>query len=199
MNWDRVNFRVAYVADDPSQDPTVTAYRYGNTPFYVHRAVTDHRAGTQANGRWHISSYNGFKVVRDHYPTMAAAYAVVESLTDFEHYDQLAAMAFGDLPAGAQDFTYQDLDDFLNGVPSDEDLQDGLGDWSPKLTQLAGFCGGSVATLLHDVAYDSVVPGICTASDCDGTTDVEPDSRHGWCPVCNQNTVQSALVLAGII
>lgn len=53
--------------------------------------------------------------------------------------------------------------------------------------------------LLEEVNTDSVVPGICTNPDCDYTTEVEPDSRTGWCEECKSNTVASALVLAGVI
>jgi hypothetical protein len=48
-------------------------------------------------------------------------------------------------------------------------------------------------------AQDSVVVGICRKSDCDYTTEVEPDCRNGWCEECNSNTVVSILVLMGVI
>jgi hypothetical protein len=52
---------------------------------------------------------------------------------------------------------------------------------------------------LYDAAYDSVVPGICTRSDCSYTCDAEPDARKNYCEACGGQTVQSCLVLAGII
>lgn len=53
--------------------------------------------------------------------------------------------------------------------------------------------------LLEAAAFDSVSAGICTMPNCDYTTDVEPDARGNPCEVCGTRTVQSALVLAGII
>jgi hypothetical protein len=46
---------------------------------------------------------------------------------------------------------------------------------------------------------DSVSPGIFTRSDCDYTTEIERDQQRGYCEACGGQTVQSALVLAGII
>jgi hypothetical protein len=53
--------------------------------------------------------------------------------------------------------------------------------------------------LLQAVITDSVSPGICMTEGCSYTTEVEPDQCEGWCEVCNQGTVASALVLAEII
>ena len=73
-------------------------------------------------------------------------------------------------------------------------------DQQTKLTQLAEFEGfGSVEEMLQRAVFDSVSPGICTRPHCDYTTEVEPDQREGWCEACSANTIQSALVLAGII
>ena len=44
-----------------------------------------------------------------------------------------------------------------------------------------------------------IAPAICINSDCDYTTDMEPDQDRGWCEECETNTVQSCLILAGII
>lgn len=65
------------------------------------------------------------------------------------------------------------------------------------LSEAEGF--DSVDALLEAAAFDSVSPGICTKTDCDGTIEVEPDQDRGWCPVCGGNTIASALILAGII
>jgi hypothetical protein len=42
-------------------------------------------------------------------------------------------------------------------------------------------------------------PGICMNEGCDYTTNVEPDSRSGWCEECETNTVWSVeeLLLEG--
>ena len=65
-----------------------------------------------------------------------------------------------------------------------------------KLHELAGV---SVEELLRQANFDSVSPGICVNQDCDYTADVEPDQDKGYCEVCETNTVQSALILAGLI
>ena len=52
---------------------------------------------------------------------------------------------------------------------------------------------------LDEFAIESVVPGICKHSDCDYTTFVEPDQDRGWCEICEEQTVVSGLILAGII
>ena len=46
--------------------------------------------------------------------------------------------------------------------------------------------------------FDSVQWGACTKRDCDGTALVEPDQRHGYCPECEDTTVESLGSLAGI-
>lgn len=53
--------------------------------------------------------------------------------------------------------------------------------------------------MLQEATFDSVSPGICTNEGCDYSTEVEPDQAHGYCEVCETGTVQSALMLAGII
>ena len=55
----------------------------------------------------------------------------------------------------------------------------------------------SVEDLLKLATLDSVAPGICPV--CEYTTEVEPDQDRGWCEVCDKGTVQSCLVLAGLI
>ena len=66
-----------------------------------------------------------------------------------------------------------------------------------RLAEIEGF--DHFQSLLEEAVMDSVVPGICTHPDCDYTTEVEPDSRTGWCEECKSNTVASALVLADVI
>ena len=43
------------------------------------------------------------------------------------------------------------------------------------------------------------VPAICKNPDCDYSADMEPDQDRGWCENCQDNTLVSALILAGII
>lgn len=53
---------------------------------------------------------------------------------------------------------------------------------------------------IEEVGLDSVMPGICVDEDCAFTvTRCEPDMREGWCEGCGKQTVQSAMVLAGLI
>jgi hypothetical protein len=69
-----------------------------------------------------------------------------------------------------------------------------------KLQKLAESEGCEcVNNLLYAAAYDSVVPGICTRPDCSYTCDCEPDARKNHCEACGHQSVQSCLVLAGII
>ena len=53
--------------------------------------------------------------------------------------------------------------------------------------------------MLEEVGMDSVVPAICKNEDCLMTGRVEPDQDRGWCEGCEQNTMVSCLVLAGVI
>lgn len=50
---------------------------------------------------------------------------------------------------------------------------------------------------LEEYVIESVIPGICT--QCHYTTFVEPDQDRGWCEECKANTVQSGLILGGVI
>lgn len=52
---------------------------------------------------------------------------------------------------------------------------------------------------LEMLVIDSVVPGICVNPDCDYTCEVEPDQTAGWCEECQQGSVQSLLILLGVI
>ena len=53
--------------------------------------------------------------------------------------------------------------------------------------------------MLEDAINDRFNMGICTNKDCDYTTEVEPDSKTGWCEICEMNTVTSCLMLKGMI
>ncbi len=52
-------------------------------------------------------------------------------------------------------------------------------------------------SMLEDAVIDSVVPAICPK--CEYTTDMEPDQDEGYCELCENTTVKSCLILAGII
>lgn len=65
-----------------------------------------------------------------------------------------------------------------------------------KLAASEGFT--AVVALLEHFATDSVVPGICTT--CEGVeSSCEPDAEANMCSECETETVQSCLVLAGVI
>lgn len=69
-----------------------------------------------------------------------------------------------------------------------------------KLEILASDYGfDSVDDMLQEACFDAVVPGICLRDDCDYSTEVEPDQNEGWCEECEEGTVASCLILAGII
>ena len=69
-----------------------------------------------------------------------------------------------------------------------------------KLDTLAKSEGyASVEDLLEGTITDSVSPAICTNAGCSYTCEMEPDQDRGYCDVCCTNSMESALVLAGII
>jgi hypothetical protein len=57
----------------------------------------------------------------------------------------------------------------------------------------------SLDDLLYAAAFDCVVPAICVAPGCDYTTEMEPDQDCGYCEACGRQTMQSCLILAGLI
>jgi hypothetical protein len=57
----------------------------------------------------------------------------------------------------------------------------------------------SLEAMYEFAISDSVCPAICINENCNYTTDMEPDQDKGWCDNCNTNTVQSCLVLGGLI
>jgi hypothetical protein len=52
--------------------------------------------------------------------------------------------------------------------------------------------------MLKDAVHDSVCPGICRICE-RAFEEVEPDTFTYWCEQCQENSVVSCLVLAGII
>lgn len=57
----------------------------------------------------------------------------------------------------------------------------------------------TLTELCEDNMCESVIPAICMNKGCDATRGIEPDSRRGWCPECESNSVKSAFVILGII
>jgi|HubBroStandDraft_1064217.scaffolds.fasta_scaffold143512_3 hypothetical protein len=65
-----------------------------------------------------------------------------------------------------------------------------------KIAEAEGF--PTIEAMLEAAAADSICPGICAGCDFI-VSDVEPDQDQGWCENCDGNTVQSALIVAGLI
>jgi len=68
-----------------------------------------------------------------------------------------------------------------------------------KLERLARIEGLGVMEMLEECVCDSVAPGICTNVGCTYSTEVEPDSRGGYCEACGTGSVVSCLILAEIM
>jgi len=68
-----------------------------------------------------------------------------------------------------------------------------------KLERLAEIEGLDVMEMLERCICDSVAPGICTNDGCSYSTEVEPDSRGGFCEECGTQSVVSCLILAGVM
>jgi hypothetical protein len=74
---------------------------------------------------------------------------------------------------------------------TEEDKQELL----ETLASINGFLDAQ--EMLEVVVCDSVVPAICTK--CESTYDWEPDCEDALCEECDCTTVQSCMVLAGVI
>jgi hypothetical protein len=57
----------------------------------------------------------------------------------------------------------------------------------------------TLESLAQAVVGDSVSPAICMNEVCNYTCEMEPDQDRGWCEECGTNSMQSALVIAGLI
>jgi hypothetical protein len=57
----------------------------------------------------------------------------------------------------------------------------------------------SIEDLAQAILSDSVSPAICMNEDCDFTCEMKPDQDAGYCEECRTNSMQSALILAGLI
>jgi hypothetical protein len=66
-----------------------------------------------------------------------------------------------------------------------------------KLMEIEGY--ESIEELAEAVFSDSVSPAICMNEDCDFTCEMEPDQDAGYCEECRTNSMQSGLILAGLI
>jgi hypothetical protein len=66
-----------------------------------------------------------------------------------------------------------------------------------KLIEIEGF--SSIEELAQAVLSDSVSPAICMNEECNFTCEMEPDQDAGYCEECHTNSMQSALILAGLI
>jgi hypothetical protein len=66
-----------------------------------------------------------------------------------------------------------------------------------KLMEIEGY--ESIEELAEAVLSDSVSPAICMNEDCDFTCEMEPDQDAGYCEECRTNSMQAALILAGLI
>lgn len=65
------------------------------------------------------------------------------------------------------------------------------------LKALAESEGMEVMELLEKATFDGIAAGICLT--CGYTCNVEPDCSDGYCEECRTQTVQSCLIIAGII
>jgi hypothetical protein len=63
------------------------------------------------------------------------------------------------------------------------------------LEKLAEFEGMDPYDLVEANIIDSIVPCICSNGDCGHTTELEPDSREGYCEECESHSMISAVEL----
>ena len=68
-----------------------------------------------------------------------------------------------------------------------------------NLQDLCDETGMTDMELAEEGTFDSVCQGICVNECCSYTCSVEPDCDSGYCEECGTNTVQSALILMGMI
>ena len=66
-----------------------------------------------------------------------------------------------------------------------------------KLMEIEGY--DNFAEMAQAILSDSVSPAICMNEDCNFTCEMEPDQDAGYCEECRTNSMQSALILAGLI
>jgi len=66
-----------------------------------------------------------------------------------------------------------------------------------KLIEIEGY--DSIEELAQAILSDSVSPAICMNEECDFTCEMEPDQDAGYCEECHTNSMQAALIPAGLI
>jgi hypothetical protein len=66
-----------------------------------------------------------------------------------------------------------------------------------RFVELEGYC--EFADLAQAMVCDTLSPAICMNEGCDYHTEMEPDQTRGYCEACGTNSMQSALVLGGLI
>lgn len=68
-----------------------------------------------------------------------------------------------------------------------------------KLARVMGQAQLSMKKLRRLRHQRGPVPGICMAKRCNHVINVDPEQRAGICPVCDDNTITSVLILAGLV
>ncbi len=53
--------------------------------------------------------------------------------------------------------------------------------------------------MAEEYVHEGCVPCICMNEGCNSIEEFEPDCRDGYCDFCGANTMQSLLVLMGVI
>lgn len=81
--------------------------------------------------------------------------------------------------------------------PQEETRRSKMNDLLKQLAEDWGF--KTVDDMYEAAVFDSVVPSICTNPGCGYSCEMEPDQRAGWCEVCEETSVQSCLVIGGLI
>ena len=71
--------------------------------------------------------------------------------------------------------------------------------YAKKLKQLCELEGFEEMEMLELATYDNVAHAICVNPGCECTAMMEPDQDAGWCAECNEGSVASCLVLAGML
>ena len=66
-----------------------------------------------------------------------------------------------------------------------------------KLIEIEGY--DNFEEMAQAILSDTVSPAICMNEDCNFTCEMEPDQDAGYCEECRTNSMQSALILAGLI
>lgn len=53
--------------------------------------------------------------------------------------------------------------------------------------------------LLKEATFDAVAWSVCMNDGCNFTNQYEPDCDGGWCDECEEGSVQSILIILGVI